>query len=84
MPYTTQPTEYSQRLYPWAIARLLPDLQQSIVGRFRTPADAEGHLLCLRRLIPNARFVLFFDRDPDLAPQVEVTSIVRPVRLTHL
>ncbi|MDY6939063.1 MAG: hypothetical protein SWY16_15515 [Cyanobacteriota bacterium] len=61
MPYQPNSPEYSQMLYPWAIARQLPNLQNAIVGRFRSQSDAEGHLRCLRRLVPTARFIVFFD-----------------------
>ncbi|HLP88558.1 MAG TPA: hypothetical protein VK184_08215 [Nostocaceae cyanobacterium] len=52
---------YKQRLNPWAIARLLPNMQRVIVGRFRSRSDAEGYLRCLRQLIPVASFVVVFD-----------------------
>ena len=61
MPYQSNGQEYSQILYPWAIARQLPNLQNAIVGRFRSQSDAEGHLRCLRRLVPTAQFIVFFD-----------------------
>jgi hypothetical protein len=56
-----QNSRYKERLNPWAIARLLPNMQRVIVGRFRTRPDAEGHLRCLRQLIPGASFVMVFD-----------------------
>ncbi|WP_339384140.1 hypothetical protein [Microcoleus sp. LEGE 07076] len=27
---------YQKRLYPWAIAKLMPNMQRAIVGRFRS------------------------------------------------
>ena len=27
---------YQKRLYPWAIAKLMPSMQRTIVGRFRS------------------------------------------------
>ncbi|MDZ8187977.1 MAG: hypothetical protein RMX96_24390 [Nostoc sp. ChiSLP02] len=57
----TEATAYKQRLNSWAIARLLPNMQRVIVARFRNRSDAEGHLLALSQLIPNARFVILFD-----------------------
>ncbi len=56
---------YKERLYPWAIARLFPNLQSSIVGRFRNRSDADGHLQILRQLIPDGQFVVIFDHQPD-------------------
>ena len=41
-------------------------MQRTIVGRFRSRSDADGHLHCLRQLIPNASFVVVFDLQPDL------------------
>jgi hypothetical protein len=52
---------YQLRLHPWAIVRLLPNMQRIIVARFRRRSDAEGHLRCLRQLIPHATFALIFD-----------------------
>jgi hypothetical protein len=33
---------YQKRLYPWAIAKLMPSMQRAIVGRFRSRSDAVG------------------------------------------
>ncbi|NEQ83744.1 MAG: hypothetical protein F6K26_27220 [Moorea sp. SIO2I5] len=52
---------YSQRLYPWAIVRLLPQMQRVVVARFRNRSDAEGHRSALKRLMPEAEFVIIFD-----------------------
>ncbi|AFY34457.1 hypothetical protein [Calothrix sp. PCC 7507] len=52
---------YKERLNPWAITRLLPDMQRVTVARFRTRSDAEGHLQRLRQLIPDASFKVVFD-----------------------
>ncbi|NEQ10729.1 MAG: hypothetical protein F6K37_33870 [Moorea sp. SIO4E2] len=35
---------YSERLHPWVIIRLLPQMQRVVVARFRNRSDAEGHL----------------------------------------
>lgn len=45
---------------------MLPDMQRIIVGRFRSRSDAEGHLQRLRRLIPDASFIVVFDLQPNL------------------
>jgi hypothetical protein len=68
MPHNTGRIAYQARLYPWAIARLLPNMQRTIVGRFRSRSDADGHLQCLRQLIPQASFVVVFDCQPDIEP----------------
>ena len=59
---------YSERLHPWVLVRLLPNLQRVTVGQFRNRSDADGHLEILRRLIPNATFVVMFNADV-LQPQ---------------
>ncbi|OUL19082.1 hypothetical protein [Nostoc sp. 106C] len=57
----TQAIAYKERLNPWAITRLLPDMQRITVARFRTRSDADGHLQRLRQLIPDASFMVVFD-----------------------
>ncbi len=54
---------YKERLTPWVLVRLLPNMQRLTVGQFRTRSDADGHLQILRRLIPNAKFVVMFNAD---------------------
>lgn len=57
----TSRVSYKKRLEHWAIARLLPNMQHTIVGRFRSRSDADGHLQCLRQLMPDVSFVVVFD-----------------------
>jgi hypothetical protein len=71
MPHNTGSIAYQSRLYPWAIARLLPNMQRTIVGRFRSRSDADGHLRCLRQLIPHASFVVVFDLQPEIEPATD-------------
>ncbi|NEO74276.1 MAG: hypothetical protein F6K52_33655 [Moorea sp. SIO3H5] len=52
---------YSQRLYPWALIKLLPNMQRVVVRRFRNRSDAEGHLQALKRLMPEEKFIIIFD-----------------------
>lgn len=66
MPHNTGSIAYQSRLYPWVIARLLPNMQRTIVGRFRSRSDADGHLRCLRQLIPHTSFAVVFDLQPDI------------------
>jgi hypothetical protein len=66
MPHNPKHIAYLKQLNPWAIARLLPNCQRTIVGRFRSRSDADGHLQCLRQLIPHASYVVVFDCQPDL------------------
>lgn len=51
---------YREQLHPWTIVRLLPDLQRVVVARFRRRGDAEGHLKVLRRLNPEAIYLIVF------------------------
>jgi hypothetical protein len=76
MPQNTNRIAYLKQLNPWAIARLLPNCQRTIVGRFRSRSDADGHLRCLRQLIPHASFVVAFDLQPDL--EAATTSPATP------
>jgi hypothetical protein len=52
---------YLERLSPWCIVKLLPNMQRLVVARCRRRNDAEEHLRVLRRLLPGARFVIVFD-----------------------
>jgi hypothetical protein len=54
---------YKERLNPWVLVRLLPNMQRITVGQFRNRSDADGHLQILRRLIPQAKFVVMFNAD---------------------
>jgi len=74
MPHNTNHIAYKKRLAPWAIARLLPNMQRTIVGRFRSRSDADGHLQCLRQLIPHASFVVVFDLQPDIEPATDSSA----------
>lgn len=63
---TNKGVAYKERLHNWVIVRLLPNMQRVIVGRFRSRSDADGHLQCLRQLLPTAAFVLVFDSQRQL------------------
>jgi hypothetical protein len=63
---SSNPMSYKERLTPWAIAHLLPDMQRIIVGRFRHRSDADGHMQFLRRQNPTASFVVVFDSKPEI------------------
>jgi hypothetical protein len=65
MPY------YKERLNPWVLVRLLPNMQRITVGQFRNRSDADGHLEILRRLIPNAKFVVMFNTEVLQPPQAD-------------
>lgn len=55
---------YRSQLTLWIIVKLMPNLQNVIVGRFRSKSDADGHLKVLNRMIPQAKFVVMFDPLP--------------------
>jgi len=50
-----------QCLKPWAIARQLPNLKWSIIARYRSRSDADGHLMLLRQRVPKLEFKVVFD-----------------------
>ena len=52
---------YFDRLHPWCIIRLLPNMQRIVVARFRDRGQAEEYLRVLQRLIPAANHILIFD-----------------------
>ncbi|KKD39042.1 MAG: hypothetical protein WAN66_18605 [Limnoraphis robusta] len=52
---------YRDRLNPWTITRLLPNLERTVIGRFRSRSNAEGHLQHLKQVLPKASFTLAFD-----------------------
>ncbi len=56
-----------ERLHPWVLVRLLPNLQQITVAQYRSRSDADGHLQVIRRLMPNAKFEVMFN--PELLPK---------------
>ncbi|MBD1929010.1 hypothetical protein H6F74_22580 [Trichocoleus sp. FACHB-90] len=56
----TSPT-YRDRLHPWCVIRHLPNLQSSIVARFRCRNDAIAHLQLLQQLIPAASLAVIFE-----------------------
>lgn len=58
---------YLERLSPWCIVKLLPNMQRATVGRFRRRNDAQDHMQLLSRLIPGVTFTIIFD--PGLARQ---------------
>lgn len=68
---------YQKRLYPWAIAKLMPNMQRAIVCRFRSRSDADGHLRCLRQLMPQATLVVIFDLQPELEVPIAAPTAIR-------
>jgi len=56
---------YLERLHPWCIIRLFPNMRSLIVGRFRRRVDAEGHLRVLKQLMPTVPLEIMFDLPPE-------------------
>lgn len=61
---------YQQQLSPWVIHKLLPNLTQLTVSRFRRRTEAEAYLKVLKQHQPNGEFAISFDsgRDELLSP----------------
>ncbi|WAL59497.1 hypothetical protein [Thermocoleostomius sinensis] len=55
---------YRERITPWVVVRLLPNMQRVVIGRFHRRSDAEGHLRFLRQQIPDETFAIIFDCPP--------------------
>jgi hypothetical protein len=49
-------------LKPWAVARQLPNLRWTIITRYRSRSDADGHFQLLRQRVPNVQFKVVFDQ----------------------
>ncbi|MGF1513407.1 MAG: hypothetical protein ACFB5Z_06900 [Elainellaceae cyanobacterium] len=58
-------SRYRHRLNSWAVIRLLPNMQRSVLNRFRTRSDADGHTTFLRHHIPQGEFQVIFDPQTD-------------------
>lgn len=52
---------YQQRLTPWVIHKLLPNLSQMTISRFRRRTEAEAYLKLLKQNQPHAQFEITFD-----------------------
>jgi hypothetical protein len=61
--YSEQEKTYRDRLKRWAISRLSKDGQLTIVSRFRSRSDADGHLRLLQHRYPNETFVVIVDQE---------------------
>ena len=68
---------YRERLNPWVLVRLLPNMQRATVGQYRNRSDADGHLQIIRRLMPNAEFVVMFNPDMLQPKQGNIRSRTR-------
>ncbi len=48
-------------LKPWVVVRQLPSLKWRIIARYRSRADADGHLLLLRQRVQDVHFEVIFE-----------------------
>jgi hypothetical protein len=53
--------DYQTKLNPWVISKLLPNLKQLSVIRFRRRNDAEAYLKVLKEMQPQGKFEISFD-----------------------
>jgi hypothetical protein len=52
---------YKDSLKPWAVARQGDNLQWTIIARYKSRSDADGHLQLLRQRVPNLEFKVVFE-----------------------
>ncbi|NEO93118.1 MAG: hypothetical protein F6K56_23995 [Moorea sp. SIO3G5] len=53
---------YGRNLYPWVLIRLLPPMPPVVFARFHNLCDAKSYVQALKRLIPDAKFLIFLDK----------------------
>jgi hypothetical protein len=56
---------YFDQLHPWVVYRRLPNGQNLAIARFRQRHHAELYMETMRRLMPNAPFLIAFDVQSD-------------------
>ncbi|MFL9455965.1 MULTISPECIES: hypothetical protein [Nostocales] len=54
---------YLTMLEPWTVVRWLAPTDRTVLARFRSRSDAEGYLIVLRRLMPEANLQVVFDAE---------------------
>lgn len=52
---------YQDQLNPWVINHVSPDLNRSVVCRFRRRAEAEAYVKVIQQMRPKATFVITFE-----------------------
>ncbi len=52
---------YQNKLSPWVVHKLMPNLKQLVVSRFRKRNDAEAYLKMLKQSQPDNNFAVVFD-----------------------
>jgi hypothetical protein len=70
---------YFDQLHPWCLIRLLPNLQNRVIARFRRRNDADAHMRVLRQLAPTVRYEIVFDVEGDRADSsADSDSVIFP------
>lgn len=62
------------RLHPWCIICLQPNLQHLVLNRFQRRHAAEAHLKVLQQMMPAASYTIMFDSS---AEEIEATLSTR-------
>ncbi|HIK39058.1 hypothetical protein HPC62_15015 [Thermoleptolyngbya sichuanensis A183] len=82
---------YRDSLNRWLVVRLLPKMQRITVAAFCKRADAEGYLQAVRRLLPQAQFVIVFNaetqrhrQDADRVTEKGRSPSMQPTKPTSL
>lgn len=77
---------YLNQLHPWCIIRILPNLQQLTIARFRRRGDAEAHLRILRQNGLTLHYAIVFDpnRNPSNAHKEAESKIVASQKESQL
>ena len=52
---------YRDALAPWCIVQHLPQMQHTVIARFRKRSDAEEYLKVVKRLNPAIAYEIMFD-----------------------
>lgn len=65
---------YQERLKKWAVVRMTVGAKPVILERFRSVADAEGHLKALKNQMPREQLMVIFDRPQVADPVSEETG----------
>ncbi|NJM73775.1 MAG: hypothetical protein HC862_28685 [Scytonema sp. RU_4_4] len=60
-----QTQTYRTALAPWAVVQWFSPTQRTVMNRFRSRSDADGHLTILQRLMPEADLRVIVDVEQD-------------------
>lgn len=83
--FDRQASDYCNRLHPWCIIRLLPNVQRTVVARFRKCSEIEAHCSALQRLNPDADYAIVFDPPEPQPDQLKLEDVpLLPQSSLHL